>query len=66
MFPFTGSAYFIFYKNPGSIPVKRGGGGTPGIIPGKIKIDPNGLGGSVAGSERNTRDGNVIGKSMKG
>jgi hypothetical protein len=66
MFPFTGGADFIFYKYPGSIPIKGGGSGTPGIIPGEIKIDPNGLGGSVAGSERNTRDGNVIGKSMKG
>jgi hypothetical protein len=61
MFPFTCGADFVFYKNPGSIPVKGGGGGTPGIIPGKIEVDPNGLGGSVAGNERNTRDYNVIG-----
>jgi hypothetical protein len=63
MFPFTGSAYFIFYKNPGSIPVKGGGGGTPGIIPGKIEVHPNGLGGGVAGDKRDGRDKDVVGKA---
>jgi hypothetical protein len=58
--------HFIFYKYPGGIPVEWSRGrGTPGIIPRKIKIDPNGLGGSVAGSERNTRDDNIVGQSTK-
>jgi hypothetical protein len=38
MLPIT-VTHFIFYKNPGGIPVERcGGGGTPGILPVEVKL----------------------------
>ena len=66
MLPITGSAHFIFYKYPGSIPIKRCGGSSPGVLPREIELHENRLCIFISSSERCIRNNNVIGKQGVG
>ena len=65
MLPITGGAYFIFYKYPGGIPVKRSGGSSPGILPGQVELYDGSLRACITGSS-DIGNNNVIGKKGAG
>jgi len=55
------TAYPVFYKHPGSIPVIRGRGSSPGVFPGDVELHHSILAGGVLAGEFYIIYGDVVG-----